>query len=197
MTKASIQLSMNFIVMLIISLAVFGFGMILLFRIIMPQVTDVTDELSDSEIEATLNLLINKIVAMPYTKTTITRGESRILPVGIKNMHDSKEYFMIEVTCYMGLVPRKNEAICHEEGIGGAERCEGGTTTCDKWAINSGSVYHVPMKKTIVEKLFLNIPKDATVGDYSMKLKVYACSDRAGSNCEQYDTTKTFYVNVR
>ena len=85
MNKKGLELSINFIVVIIISLVVFGLGLVL-FRNIFSESQDFTDKVTQDTERRLNNLLIkgDELVMMPEFVKDIKSGDSYQFPLGIK-----------------------------------------------------------------------------------------------------------------
>jgi hypothetical protein len=101
--KKGIELSINFVVMLIIALVVFGMG-IVLFTKFFQEAENIRDNLDDqtrNELEAQMMSSSEKMVVYP-TSLTIRKGKADVVGVGILNVGDSEEFTVLSEykTCY-------------------------------------------------------------------------------------------------
>ena len=93
MNKKGIELSINFLVMLIIALVVFGMGIVLFTRFFQEAENIKTnlDEQTRRELEAKMMSSSEQIVIYP-TSLTIRKGKADIVGVGILNLDDSGDF---------------------------------------------------------------------------------------------------------
>ena len=99
MNKRAIQLSVNFLVIIILSLAMLLMG-ILFFRKMFTGATELKANL-DSQTEQELeNLLIaGERVAIPFTKKEVRAGKTAVFGLGILNILGSDHNFVIYIKC--------------------------------------------------------------------------------------------------
>jgi len=85
MNKKGLELSINFIVVVILSLVVFGMGLVL-FRNVFSESQDFTDKVTQDTERRLNNLLIkgDELVMMPDFVQNIKSGDSYQFPLGIK-----------------------------------------------------------------------------------------------------------------
>jgi len=97
MKKGAIQLSMSFLVMLIIAIVIFIFSIGFLGDFF-KQATKLKEGL-DSQTKAQIETMLagNSRVAIPIDSKKIKRGESTSFGIGIKNTNALKEKFLIEL----------------------------------------------------------------------------------------------------
>src|SRR3989344_8163548 len=97
-TKGAIELSMNMLVMIIISIVILTGGMVLLYKFIggAEDIKSQLDTRTDSELE---RLLVDqgKQVALPLHTATVTRGESHVFGIGILNIGSVGNEFLLRV----------------------------------------------------------------------------------------------------
>jgi hypothetical protein len=101
--KKGIELSINFVVMLIIALVVFGMGIVLFTRFFQ-EAENIRDNLDDQtrrELEAQMMSSSEQIVIYP-TSLTIRKGKADVIGVGILNVGDSDKFTVLSEykTCY-------------------------------------------------------------------------------------------------
>jgi hypothetical protein len=108
--KASIQLSVNFLVILIISIVILGLGFVLVNRMVGTgddKITQMDDRLR-VQIE---NLLVreNRLVAIPTVEKNINRGKGDFFGIGVMNLEIEKQFFKVNLTFHEAY--RKNGEI--------------------------------------------------------------------------------------
>lgn len=100
MNKKAIELSVNFIVMVIIAIVIFGFGLYLAFSLVSSA------EKTKSQLDQETILLIENMldtgekVVLPFDKKTIKKGQGDVFGYGIRNIKTeggSSDTFYIEV----------------------------------------------------------------------------------------------------
>ena len=101
--KKAIELSINFIVMMIISLAIFGSGMKLTYDLY-DKATKQSVQLNSQTQEQISSILDDgALVAIAFNEKTIQRTEKDVFGIGIFNTFGSSENdFYIKVDCYKG-----------------------------------------------------------------------------------------------
>lgn len=94
--KKAIELSLNFLVILIISIIVFGFGVRFLFNLF-SSAMDVI-KLTEDEIDRQLGDLVcqgNERICIGFDRKTISKGRSDILGIKIINILDSQNFDVV------------------------------------------------------------------------------------------------------
>lgn len=100
--QAAIELSMNFLVVIIISLVILAGGISLLYKFIASGEDTIIgiDDQTRMQIEQLLD--DGSVVAMPYAAKTLKRGEDFVFGLGVLNIKDTpddaKLTFAVEVT---------------------------------------------------------------------------------------------------
>jgi hypothetical protein len=103
-SKKGLELSINFIVMLIIALVVFGMG-IKLFTMFFIEAENIKQDLDDQtkkELQAKMMSSPDQVVIYP-TSLTIQKGKANLVGVGILNIGGGSTYFTLNSTyqnCY-------------------------------------------------------------------------------------------------
>jgi len=98
MNKSGIELSVNFLVIVIISLVILSSG-ILIVRQYFSTAEDIKmqlDEQTERQIEASLDQ--GKMISIPFKRKTIQRGESDMIGIGVLNVNDIQMTFNIDVS---------------------------------------------------------------------------------------------------
>jgi Na+-transporting methylmalonyl-CoA/oxaloacetate decarboxylase gamma subunit len=116
MNKRGISLSINFIVLLILALVVFGMGLILFSKIYggLKNIHEGIDEETRKEMQKICESTPEQVCIYP-TSLNILKGKSKVIGVGILNI-DGSESFSIHSTlqnCYS----KEEEIICSNQVI--------------------------------------------------------------------------------
>ena len=174
--KGAIGLSMNVLVVIIISLVILGMGVTMLYSFI-GGATDIKTKLdakTDAELE---RLLVNqgKMVALPLHVADVERGELHIFGIGIMNVGDVGEEFQINVE----LSKAYNEddvEITSTVGTSG-------------WFEFNNEAIHIQEGDHVKELIGVSVPPNALKGQYVFNARVSA-------NNEPYGNKQNFIVNV-
>ena len=174
--KGAIGLSMNVLVVIIISLVVLGMGVTMLYSFI-GGASDIKTKL-DAKTNAELErLLVNqgKMVALPLHVADVERGEMHLFGIGIMNVGDVGEEFYITV----GLSKAYNE---DDEEI---------TNSVDvsDWFLFNDEAIHIQEGGHVKESIAVIVPQDALKGQYVFTARISA-------NNEPYGNKQNFIVNV-
>jgi hypothetical protein len=178
--KGAIGLSINTLVVIIISLVVLAGGITLLYKFI-GGATDIKTQL-DSRTNAELERLLvdqGKLVALPLHVATIQRGESHIFGIGILNIGEVGNQFFVKVDPVKVISEQ-------EEDITGQVNLNNVYT----WLLFDDSELTIKEGQHSKEIISVDVPDDAVVGQYVFNAKVFA-------NNDQYGTTQKFYVTVK
>lgn len=174
--KAAIGLSINTLVVIIISLVVLGGGITLLYKFIggAEDIKSELDEKTKTELE---RLLIDqgKPVALPLHVAYVNRGEQHVFGIGILNIGGVGDQFNIEVELSKALDQTETEM-----SVSGTET----------WLLFNQDSMQILEGEHISEGILVNVPKTTLTGQYIFSVRVY-------SNGNQYGNTQKFYVNVK
>ncbi len=188
--KAAIELSVNMIVITVLSLIVMGIGFYLVTQIF-TTATDYKESLDEQTKESIINALekSGEPISLPITRYNIFRGDVDIIGVGLYNALETEETFYISVNCKEALATDK-KVLC-EENVGNS--C---TTICDSWPILDAEIITLEPKKSSAIGIFVKVPDDAASGTYGFTFKVCTENVCGQTRSEQYATTKKFYIVV-
>ncbi|MBU0470720.1 MAG: hypothetical protein KKA62_00415 [Nanoarchaeota archaeon] len=177
--KGAIALSMDFLVVIIISLVILAGGITLVYKFIggAEEIKSDLDKKTTDELE---RLLVGQgqKVALPLHVADVPRGDTHIFGLGIMNMKESTETFFISLE--LSKVVDAAEADI--------------TNQVDKskvknWVLFDGKGIMIEPGNSIKEPLLVNIPKDAVKGQYIFSVKV-------STSGEVYGNAQKFFVNV-
>jgi hypothetical protein len=180
--KAAIELSMNTLVIIIISLVILGSGIALLYQFI-GSATDtkkLLDERTNTELE---HLLVDqgKQVALPLHVATLSGGESHLFGVGILNS-DAKKFgteFVINIELNK-FIDKNNEDKTTEL-----------QETAESWLLYTPETIKLEENENTKESILVDIPADAPKGQY-----IYDVIIKAKDN-KPYGTKQKMIVNVK
>jgi len=154
--KGAIGLSINMIVMIIISLAIFSAGVLLL-RNFVSGAEEIKVQL-DQRTEERLNDLVvdqGQKVALPFYTANVRRGKEHIFGIGILNTGEVGNKFKLSIEA-VKLIDANGEDATHVAGDFSA------WTRYDKDTLTINEGHH--LKKSILIK----VPKDAISGRYGL-----------------------------
>ncbi len=199
--KASFQLSVNFLVILIICIAIFSFSVFILKKFFTQAETIkmTYDERTEQEIERLLD--DGSRIAIPFDKKTINNGDFKTFGIGVLNILNTGESnnFMINVS-FKKAFDKRNEPIC-DIMHGGIDMYTVNCGSPETWLQTTAGTptgQGVSIRKTIKnneqEKFLLGVDvKNAPAGTYIFDLSVeyYNSTDWVS-----YDTLHKLYVDV-
>ena len=173
--KASISLSINALVIIMLSIAMLSGGVALMYQFIggAEDIKSLMDKKTELELE---RLLINEgqMVALPLHTKIVSRGENHVFGIGILNIGDEND-FILQV--------KLNKAIDEYNKL-----LTG--TNAESWLFYNDD--KIPLKKNEHYKaaIMVNIPKEnAPKGKYFFNARVI----KGGT---QYGNTQSFTVTV-
>ena len=179
--KKAMELSVNFLVIFILALVVFAFGLRLAYNLFNKGIeTKATlDRQTSLEIEKLLDSG-DKIV-IPFDEQTIRKGQFGVYGLGIRNVLDTtgeKDTFRISVEFSNAFSQDGKQVI----------------TAGSLPSVNSQSLQSTLVRKNEVQKvpISIGVPKDAVSGRYVFNVKVFS-PDNSQS---QYGFTKQIIVIV-
>ncbi len=178
MKRGALQLSMDFIVTVIISIALLGLG-ILLLQQFFTGATELKAEI-DQQTEEQLGAELSKgqQISIPYNTQTIRRGSDHIFGIGILNINDPS---IFEIQVALGKAFDKNNNELPGPTISNLK--------IDEWSRYEKEQIRLAKNERHITPLLIQIPKNAPSGTYIFNLKVL-------SNGQQYDTIKKLYIIV-
>ena len=181
--KASIELSMNTLVIIIISLVILGSGVALLYKFIgsATDTKNLLDEKTNTELE---HLLVDqgKQVALPLHVATLSGGDSHLFGIGILN--SDANLYGTEFTININLnkfVDKNNEDKTTLEI----------QKTAYGWLLFTPDVLKIKENENTKESILVDIPADAPKGQY-----IYDVTIKAKDN-NPYGTKQKMIVNVK
>lgn len=202
--KAAIELSVNFLVIIIICIVVFGFSIYIIKRFFTHAETIrmTYDERTEKEIERLLD--DGSRVAIPFDEKTIYNGEFKTFGIGIMNTLNIAERNNFRITISFDKAYDKNDVkLCdirnHDTGNCG----EPGTWLQTTAAVGGtvGLFFDKKIKNNEQEKFLLGVDvKNAPSGTYIFNLNVTYLNETDPEptkwNFVQYDTLHKLYVDV-
>ncbi|MBS3127040.1 hypothetical protein J4228_02650 [Candidatus Woesearchaeota archaeon] len=185
--SAAIELSVNMLVMIIISLVVLGLGIAFLYQLL-GEATIGQQDLDQRLQEELERLLIDEgqRVAMPLFTADVQRGERHIFGLGILNIGGAGKSFVVKIELDSVFDAQKKEITLENKD-----------TLADMWLLYPQDIISLQEGGHKIESILVNVPKTAVPGQYIFKARVFALEnlDESGEP-EQYGTTQTFVVNV-
>ena len=184
--KGAIGLSMNMLVVIILSIIVLAGGVALMYQFISgaEEQKRVLDSKTSAELE---RLLIDqgKMVALPLHKVALERGNSHLFGVGILNIGEgSGTDFSITVELSKAIDESDKEitGLDHQQIV-------------DIWLLYDNENLIIEENEHRKEIISVDVPKEVQKGEYIFNVKVWHTSSGtpAGS---QYGNTQKFYVKV-
>lgn len=180
MDKKGMELSINFIVMLILAIVVFGFGLYFAQRVFTEA-----NVLKANLAESTQNQIIALLnrgdqVAVPVTSVDVNAGQPAVFGIGILNTLASQA-FTISVQCTVA-IDRNSNPITLAQG--------GGCDNTIKISDNGLTTVTIAAKKQDVIPIAIQIPSSKKKGTYGFTITV---KDSSGKT---YGDIKQIYVNT-
>jgi hypothetical protein len=178
--KAAVGLSINTLVIVMISLVILGSGVTLLYKFI--GGAEDTQRNLDSRTKAQLELLLvdqGQPVALPLHTKTLRRGDSHTFGLGILNIGTAGDKFQINVALTRQL---DNGAIVQlSEAAKQAIVAE--------WVLFNSEEITIAEQEHRKESIYVQVPENAPDGDY-----IFTATVTAGGAA--YPNPQKFYVTV-
>ena len=182
--KGALELSMNMLVILIISVVILVGGVALLYKFIAgaEEIKTQLDERTETELE---RLLVDqgKQVALPLDKATVSRGKNHVFGLGILNIGGvpSNEFTVqVEVSTY---IPPQGEVVTEDVKMAIE-------TAALEWILHDTSSLLIEEHEHRKEPIAVVVSSDAPTGMYVYNVRVF---DSLGV---QYGTLQKFTVTV-
>ena len=175
--KAAVELSINVLVVIIISLVILAGGITLLYKFIggAEEQQQVLDQRTKQELE---RLLVDrgKKVALAFNMATLTRGESHLFGLGLLNVGEQADFNLV-VELSQALDETGTEMAVEEDLV-------------DRWMLYDTDSLTLESNQQVQELISVGVPKDALNGQYLFNVRVL-------SNGQQYGNTQKLYVTVK
>ena len=128
--KATLQLSMNFIVILVLAMLMFGVGMKFVTSIFLKAdaMKESLDERTESQIMQTLDP--GTPVSLPLNRYELERKETKTIGLGVLNELGSEATFYVEVYCDAA-IDSNEDVLCDRKA--GSTCGSSGEVNCDGW----------------------------------------------------------------
>lgn len=184
--KKGLQLSINFIVIIIIAVVLLALGIALLNQFI-GGAREIKAEL-DTRTETQLTELLTggDQIALPFNRQTVRRGDAHIFGLGILNIEeDDLSWFRVNISFSRAV---------EKDGITEIPASE--VPSADEWFRYDQEPFEIGFNEQRKEVIRLEVPTGVQSGTYVFNVRIFGAvsSDMAGE--EQYDVTKKIYVNV-
>lgn len=185
--KAAINLSVEFLVVIVISLVILGMGVTLLYKFL-GGAEDVKRDLDRKTEDELRRLLIDegKRVALPLHLAELSPGERHIFGIGILNVENDEKFFFMRVE---GVKAADQENHLFSPAVELRE--------VETWLLYSRSAINLKKGENHFEPLMVEVPKkDVKKGTYIFDLVVRR-DDPDPRVGVQYGNTQKFIVVVK
>jgi len=179
-TKGSIGLSVETLVVIIISLVILSGGIALVYQFI-HGAEDIKTSLDQKTQEELERLLVGqgKKVALPLHVATVPRGDSHIFGLGILNTYDSTENFQVRIRVSK-VTDETNTDMTSKVNL----------QNIAAWALYNNAAIAIESNAHDKEAILIHVPKDALKGEYIFVAEVLDSKDNL------YGNPQTFIVKV-
>ncbi len=193
--KAALQLSVSFLVILIICIAAFSLSVYIIKRFFThaEKIRDIYDERTEKEIERLLD--DGSKVAIPFDKKIIYNGEADTFGIGILNMLDTGAENEFQITInFSKAYDKENEEQCDMTNPGECGNPQKWLKAYSGISSSSGLIIDKTIRNNEQQKFLIGVePKYAPAGLYVFNLNVEYLND---SKMLPYDTLHKLYVEV-
>lgn len=166
--KKAIELSVNFLVILIIAIVVFGFGIYLTFKFF-GSAQDIPGKISDP-LQQEINQMLShgEKVALPINQQTIPAGKHFVFGLGISNMlnNAATNTFSLDIKLVKFIDPDDNVFTAGDSEFDGADGASKylKITYINSYTLENGEQKSIPIAVSVL--------KDAPSGTYILNVEV-------------------------
>ncbi len=192
--KAAVELSVNMIIITVLSLIVLGIGFYIVTNIF-TTATEYKEKLDEQTKENVRKMLMQsgELISLPINKYTVQRGKREIIAVGLLNNLGYSNLFYLSIRCNEAVDPDENELCAENQGTS----CNTETTAyCSNWIIMDTEKITLENREATVIGLFVTVPDIAPAGTFAFNFKVCTGNSCNISGSTQYSTTKKVYISV-
>lgn len=192
--SAAVELSVNMIVITVLSLIVLGIGFYLVTNIFTTanEYKQQLDEQTKDNIITSLRES-GELISLPITKYTVQRKGVETIGVGIYNNAGASQTFYVKIECTEAIAKDKTELCAKNNGV----PCNiEATSFCSDWITKGFDKETIKNKESTVEELFVIVPQDAPSGIFGYIVKVCTGNECDATGATQYGPSKKFYVTV-
>ncbi|MEK6969838.1 MAG: hypothetical protein AABW48_05410 [Nanoarchaeota archaeon] len=179
--NGALDLSINMLIIVIISIVILSSGIVLMYQFISgaEEIKTSLDQKTNEELE---RLLVNQgeRVALPLHIADVSRGDTHIFGLGILNTLGINQEFLITIE-----LRRVSDETEHEitDKINKAE--------VQEWLLYNSQPIFIAEGNNVKEPILVSVPKNVVTGQYIFIAKVRTALGNDYGNPQQ------FYVNVR
>ena len=191
-SKKAIELSINFLVMTILAIAVFSMGIVFVNKIFRGATQQTTDFDAQTKAELARLLESGERVALPFYRATVRGGETKAFGVGILNEAGAEKTFKLDVLFSKAFEP-DNDRMCDSNGDG-CEDTKDSTVPPD-WLTYNTQEHPLKNHEQGSYAIAIHVPKGAQRGTYIYDVNVLYNED--GSDVDDdYDSVQKIWVTV-
>jgi len=180
--KGAIGLSINFIVIVVISLVILGLGIAFLYQLVggATETKAILDSKTQSQLE---RLLVDggKKVALPIHSAFIYGGDFKSFGIGVLNIDEDTFGTSFSLDVKLSKAVDSSEKVISSSGA-------------DSWLMYSKGPYTIDENEHQSFAIGVKVPKTAKKGTYIFNAKI-TCTKTSG--CSPYDSVKKFTLIVK
>lgn len=201
-SKKAMELSINFIVILILTVVTFGGGLILA-KNMFSSAGSIKDKISSQQEKQIQDMMLNtdELVVLPTNKATLNPGAHTALGLGINNvLKTGSNSNTFKVIKNLSTFQPKNaaDAVCFDGTSWTSQTGCGADPT--NFVMLIADTYTVKKNDQNVVDLSVIVPKTAKKGTYVYNIDVMYLKENGNINTpgdfQNYDTIKKLYVTV-
>ncbi|MBI2666062.1 hypothetical protein HYX13_00460, partial [Candidatus Woesearchaeota archaeon] len=174
--KGAINLSVEFLVVIILSIVLLGMGVFFLYSLL-GQAEELKEDLDQRTEDELQRLLIDqgKRVALPLHTADVLAGERHVFGIGILNVDvaEPNNDFTLSIEKVTGFDPAKNPLSAAENAL--------------TWLLYQKDPLTIELQEHRTEPILVAVPKDAAKGTYIFEVVV----KKSDSVRSQYGNTQT------
>lgn len=191
---AAVELSVNMIVITVLSLVVLGIGFYLVTNIF-TTASEYKEKLDEQTKENIISSLkeSGELISLPITKYTVQRKGIETIGVGIYNNAGANQTFYVKIECTEAIDNEKTELCAKNNGVSCDTEIAG---YCSSWITKGFDKQTVENKDSTVEELFVIVPQDVPSGIFGYVVKVCMGNECDATGAIQYGPSKKFYITV-
>jgi hypothetical protein len=191
LSKGGLQLSIKFLVTIILAMTMLAAGILILRQFI--DVTTDTQAQIDQRTQQRLSELLNagEQIAIPFSRQSIRRGESYVFGVGILNIEEANTFRVnvdLSSAYHKDNTPFTNQEIINHQLRATAQKPP-------LWFLYDNLDQSLSKNQRKIINVLVSVPKNAPSGEYIYNVIVVRPSPPGGA-LAQYDKTRKIHITV-
>ena len=187
MNKKAIQLSINFLVIIILSIVMLSSGLVLVRKFFATTVDIKADLDTQTKGKISQLLSVGETTALPFNKKTINAGENGVFGLGILNVLREEHQYRVNIVAWDAYDKNKNQLT----GFDGMQSNTFGMVEENKYVLYEDTEFTLKPNEQKEIPILVSMPKESQRGTYIFNVIVQDLTQ--GS---QYGNTQKKYVTV-